>query len=196
MVKINIPKGLTLDLVLDVDTGDISLGENGKEYNLSSISIETDTGDIFLKSKITVENTAKFETDTGRIETNEIIAKSVNIENDTGRINLTKQITATENFSVKSSTGKVILNGVTAQQVSIKTSTGEVIAKNGFLDAEKIDVFVTTGDISIKLAGKKDDYSCIVNSNTGDCNISSYEKGNRRVNIKTTTGDIKVLFNE
>ena len=36
-VKINIPKGLNLNLSLEVSTGDIKLGEIEKEYNFSSL---------------------------------------------------------------------------------------------------------------------------------------------------------------
>ena len=68
--------------------------------------------------------------------------------------------------------------------------------EDGKIDAENITVIVSTGDVSINLAGKMEDYSITAKTGTGKTNVSSYEMGNKKVDIKTSTGDIVILFNK
>ena len=58
VVKVNVPRNLNLAVNLVTDTGDIVL-EESQNYTFSTISIQCDTGDIQVKSKISVQNVVR-----------------------------------------------------------------------------------------------------------------------------------------
>jgi len=154
--EVTIPKNRMLDLVIETDTGDVEIKGNS---TLTSLSVETDTGDIDVSSTaLTVQRNADFEADTGDVTINKIYAQNLNFEVDTGEITM-KDCSATNNIKIDSDTGDVELVGIiTCELIEIITDTGDIDAENAIVDAMTISTKTDTGDVKIKLAGKKSDY--------------------------------------
>ena len=193
-VVVTLPSDRTYSLVLDMDTGDITLKGNA---NVKNLRLSTDTGDIDTENAvITCEGGMEIDVDTGDVELGTFTTKSLIIESDTGDINL-KNGTASEKIELSTDTGDMEIEGLlTAKEIVIETDTGDCETDGGCLDADVIRLEADTGDIEVNLAGLQSDYAIYVDKDTGECNVSSQEGGERKLFIETDTGDIYVSFAE
>ncbi len=183
------------------DTGDILI--SGKVNCQGGLSIDTDTGKTEISGDITASQ-IEIEGDTGSViaSGNLAVTKGVFIEVDTGRIEVNGNITARTNLAIssivrfKSSTGKQIIKGkIMANSVVFLSSTGDIDSV-AVITANQISATAGTGDVTLKLTGKKEDYSITVETNTGDKNISNSSGGFISLSIRTSTGDVSVSFAE
>ena len=89
-----------------------------------------------------------------------------------------------------------------SDDVYCHTSTGDIDINDSAISNLKTEA--STGDVTIQLNAKADDYSYDIKVSTGDIVINgeecekSYSKDNgtdKKIDIKTSTGDIHVSFN-
>ena len=173
VIKVPASKEFAIDFKLS--TGDVSFGEKDKEIKLPSLKIETDTGN-------------------SNVHANIICAGDINVKATTG--NITFEGTAvSENADMTCSTGKVNTKGkFFAKKINIKTGTGKVTCDN--IDADELNVECSTGDVTLKMSGVRNDYSFTGTASTGDVNPTSFVAGAKMIKVKTSTGDITVTFAE
>ena len=192
---IAVPEGKKLALTLKVSTGHVALGAEGKSLAFTSLSLKTSTGAICLAGAITSDEDVTLETHTGAIRVGaELTATgTIRCKASTGDIKITRPVTA-KKLECEASTGDIKIEAsASAESVECKTDTG-IVKVSASLSANAVTVRSDTGDVSLLLAGKKEDYSCVLTTDTGSVSPRSYTGGDKRVDIDVDTGDISVRF--
>lgn len=211
-VAVYIPESRALALDIETETGDVLFSGEG---SFTDLEAETETGSIRSDSAITVQNDAKFSTETGSISLAKLTAQSLAVETETGSIRLTEAIAITkaeveadtgsiqilalqaQTARIEGDTGSITLGNITADELSVKNSTGDVKSKaDTYIDSRALTVVCNTGDIRIRLVGKYADYAMQVKTSTGKANIYPAPANGqpRSLSAKTSTGDIHVTF--
>lgn len=160
-VTVYLPSKLITSLNIETDTGDISVA---KGQTFSSAEISSDTGDISFYSAVTAN--LSLESDTGDIFIN-ATAPRISAESDTGEITLRSTV-ATEKIKCTTDTGDIELDGCDAPELYFESSTGDV---EGTLYSAK--QFITS-------------------SKTGDIHVPRSDSDGGICEIKTATGDIEI----
>lgn len=170
-------------------TADVELSTGNVKYfacTTESVDISVSTGDI------TVEN---------------VTSKDVSLKSSTGDMYVSGLV-CTGDFSTKVSTGKIKLNNITCKTLASSGDTGwislaDVIAKDSIsierstgdvkfdkCDADEISVTTDTGDVSGSLLSEK---VFVTKTSTGKISVPQTVSGGK-CEIKTTTGDIKIIL--
>ena len=160
-VTVYLPSKLITSLNIETDTGDISVA---KGQTFSSAEISSDTGDISFYSAVTAN--LSLESDTGDIFIS-ATAPRISAESDTGEITLRSTV-ATEKIKCTTDTGDIELEGCDAPELYFESSTGDV---EGTLYSAK--QFITS-------------------SKTGDIHVPRSDSDGGICEIKTATGDIEI----
>lgn len=172
-IVVKLPKEVSVDLAVNVSTGDIVVGENKNECEFKTVEIETSTGDVKVECDI---NCFRFDVTTS-----------------TGDVYLNGKLNA-NSLEVEGSTSDLIINAtVIASEIEVDHSTGDVIC-NAFITAEKINVETSTGDVTLRLLGVRSDYTYAYDIDTGKSNIFPTYGGSKQVNVETSTGDAYIYF--
>lgn len=176
-VVVKAPADKVLGLSLKISTGEVIFGEEGKERRVSSLSIQSTTGDITLLGKTVCESDFSSEASTG----------SLRIKGD---------VVCGGDASLKSSTGDLDISAYfSAKKITLRTSTGDIESSKP-LSFESLEAKASTGDIVLRVAGKKEEYSYHYEISTGESNLSSFAMGEKPIDICTSTGDIELYFAE
>lgn len=176
-VVVKAPADKVFALSVKLSTGNVTLGEEGKERRLSSLKVSASTGDVNLKGKTICEG-------------------DLTLSVSTGDIRFKGETRCDGKVSVKASTSMISVNApLSAKEIKINASTGDVSCAAP-LSFDSLDVSVSTGDVSLLLAGKKELYTYLYRVDTGSSNVESFALGSKKVNVRTTTGDIRVRFEE
>ena len=157
-----------------------------------SLHLQTDTGDIRV-SGLSAAQDIVLQTDTGDIELTGGNAANIAATADTGDIRLS-DVTATQKITLKSDVGDLTLNSVSAAEIEAGADTGN-IAVSG-IAADAITLSADTGDIRGTIAGKQNDYTISVQTDTGSANLQSGGSGAKRLTASTDVGDIELYFAE
>ena len=217
LVTVTLPSSRVYALSIEGDTGDVVLNDGGV---FSTLSIKISTGDISLSktqaeelqatlstgditiNDATVTGAISTKASTGDISLSKVTANSLTAKASTGKVKLSNLI-VTESLTVQTSTGDIILNeNITANTLTITADTGNVKAKDALIDSMDISITTDTGYVKATLTGIKHDYATSVTTDTGSKNISSNLENvldglinpDRKLKIKTDTGDIKIYF--
>ncbi len=158
----------------------------------SSLHLQTDTGDIRV-SGLSAAQDIVLQTDTGDIELTGGNAANIAATADTGDIRLS-DVTATQKITLKSDVGDLTLNSVSAAEIEASADTGN-IAVSG-IAADAITLSADTGDIRGTIAGKQNDYTISVQTDTGSSNLQSGGSGAKRLTASTDVGNIELYFAE
>ncbi|MBR6646543.1 MAG: DUF4097 family beta strand repeat protein [Clostridia bacterium] len=148
---------------INIGSYEMTVYLNENEYK--SMKIETNTGDVKIKS-LTAYDDIDVKTDTGDINLTDISCTNLETKTDTGDITL-KRVIAEGEFDIKSDTGDVQFSDSDAEELYAETDTGDV---TGTLCSEKIfQTHSDTGDIHVpdSLTGGR----CKITTDTGDIEI-------------------------
>ena len=144
-------------------TGDIDVPD---DFKFKNITLSTNTGDIYLASK--VKEDLSITTSTGDVEILNTNPKNVSIASDTGDIELTCTI-ASENITISTDTGDIELSECDAKNLLLSSDTGDI---SGTLLSGKIfKAESNTGDITVPLSTSGG--ACEIKTDTGDIYIKS-----------------------
>lgn len=136
-------------ITIDTDTADVRLGK----LSCSSLSVEVDTGDIFVTDGNVTEN-AVFDLDTGDFTlTGTLQANSFKASSDTGKINTLNGCISARNIHLESTTGDVsatLAGSQTEYTVTAKTNTGSKNIFSGGNGEKTLEISTNTGDIRIE----------------------------------------------
>lgn len=199
-ITVYLPKAEYSSLLINEDTGDISIS---KDFRFENTTITTSTGDItYLASSadmlkiqastgnIRVENGSvgalALRVSTGTINVSDVIcAGDIHIQVSSGKANLTN--TCCKNLLSEGDTGDLFLNNViAAEKFSIERDTGDVRFDGA--DAAQISVETDTGDITGTLLTDK---IFIAETDTGRVDVPKTTTGGK-CELDTDTGDIKI----
>ncbi len=174
-VTVKLPKEKVVDLSVDLSTGDVIIGEKGKDYKLGKIEIEQSTGDT-------------------KIEAN-VECSSLDVDGSTGDVFVNGNLKV-NSLEVETSTGELYINAeIEAQTIEVELSSGKVIC-GSFITASKIDVETSTGDVTLKLLGSRSEYNYSYEASTGESNIYPMQNAGatKTVRVTVSTGDIYIYF--
>lgn len=216
VVRITLPAGREYSLTLGTGNGSIRLQANGA---LSSLALHTENGSIRAQaetplhiggnatfqtengsvtvSNIEAEGDLALHTSNGSVSAENVSAKNITVTTEHGDVTLTDAAADTA-LTAQTSTGRISLCGeIAANSLTAKTETGAILLRDGTIDANAIDLSTETGSITAEnsvFAGAQSDYTVQVSTEIGNSNVSDSLGGNRRLSLKTTTGEIRVFF--
>ena len=174
-VTVKLPKGMLEDLSVKVSTGDVCIGEDGKDIAFKNVTITTSTGDVIVNGNANVG--------------------SFSINNSTGDSYINGNLTA-NSFTRTANTGDLIINAkIDAQTISVTNTTGDVIC-NTHITANVINIKTSTGDVTLKLLGTMAEYNYSYKISTGKSNIPAVVSPNatKSVSVTCSTGDSNIYF--
>jgi hypothetical protein len=163
-VHVYLPQGVDISQIrLATQTGDITLEVNNQFSVANAIS---GTGEITSLGILSSTN-VDFQTDTGRIEIQDIKADSVNLHSDTGKIKVFGQIECPY-ITSQVNTGKLDLTLTKAQYVYFLSDTGSVDLKiNSFISNQTdgwVIIRTDTGSIDLGIQNDFADFLSITAS--------------------------------
>lgn len=163
-----------------------------KEYE-GSVTIEGTSSDIVWKSETPVLSNVNIKNVDGDIEIEGMkVLQEMNVKAMSGDITM-KQSQVRDTAKVVSVDGEIRITDSTINSLIGKTTSGDIVTSA--LSSDSIEMHAIDGDIVCKkLDGTYEEYSVQVNLVDGDSNISSKEYGRKRLELQTTSGDIKVDF--
>lgn len=192
-ITLTLPSSREYAISVKTTTGNIDFEGTG---TLSTLSLETDTGNVSTQNAVLTASEMRFRSDTGNVKIGVFTAHTLLAEADTGNITVSGG-NATGTVRLETDTGDVTVKGeLVAAEIQMDTDTGNCKTKGGVLTADAIALETDTGDVSVTLSGKQSDYSIYVNTDTGKSNIGSQAGGAKTLKIDLETGDIAVYFQE
>ena len=199
-IAVYLPRSQYADLIIEEDTGDVTIP---KDFKFRNVDISMSTGDVGLSAsasgKIVVETSTgdiniqditaealKLTASTGGISVSNVICEgNAHIDVSTGKVNLTN--TEFGNLTSDGDTGDISLDGIMVKgNMTIERDTGNVKIQDS--DAAEILIETDTGDVTGNLLTDK---IFIVNSDTGRIRVPKTVIGGK-CEITTDTGDIKI----
>lgn len=96
-------------------------------------------------------------------------------------------------IACKTIDGDISVGGITASEASLKTTDGDIMLDRPLI-SNRVTCRTTDGDVKGLLAGRASDYTFAVKTIDGRSNIASGGTGRTFCEMKTTDGNIKVLF--
>lgn len=173
-------------LNLNIQTGELSLDG----YAIESLNVNATTFDLNIKdSQI----------------------KNLNVKCSTGDFNLSNSLV--DNIDLDIKTTNIEINDVISNDINLNISTGKIrfvntkafdyvitaktsnINFNGYID-NSFKASSTTGDILLDVNGKKEDYKLSGKTTVGTISFAEQSFGNKSIDLKTTTGNLKINFFE
>ena len=208
--------GSTGDTRVDSISSPVTLSVNGTtgdmtiyDLRVREASFSHSTGLLHL-GRCNVEGKLTIKGTTGDMEIGQVSAGDMEVSASTGDLEIT-QITTGE-MNVTATTGDVRLEDITAVSIEVGLSTGAmrfttVTADAAYfhmttgsvsfdrLDAKDIRINATTGSVRGMLAGSIVDYTVESRVSTGKNSLpESFGNGERKLVVKTGTGDIELRF--
>ena len=184
--EIYLPSNYTGNLNIKTVSGEINLSD----FNLSlnDLTVKTTSGDIDLNS-IFKANDVEIKSVSGEINVKDIVCDDATFKTTSGDIEIDKVIS--KDIEMNTVSGEMVLGKIEGI-VTAKTTSGEIsIDDLKILDNSKLSS--VSGEITVRM---NDDNNCVISTDSlsGDSDISSNKYGNKEfdLNIKTTSGDIRV----
>ncbi|SFB29169.1 Putative adhesin [Acetitomaculum ruminis DSM 5522] len=178
------PKKEMKSLKVDVDTGNIMLGE----ISYKKAEFETDTGYIQLTN--VAGDKQDIQSDTGDLFISGKFNGKIEADSDTGDVNLSGEFK--EKVKATSDTGSVCISGNFNKDIDINSDTGDITIKtpSDIKSSGEINLETDTGDIIIKENGKD------IEKIDGSPAKYSHEGSGKRIKVQSDTGDIVLSFGE
>ena len=131
----------------------------------------------------------------GSIRMNDITGKIITAKVTSGSVKLEK-VTSESDLTIQSTSGSISLTDVVAGgNVSAKLTSGGIRLDNLKADGD-ISLEAVSGSVKGTIAGKESDYRIHAGVTSGSCNLKDSDQGSKELNVKTTSGSIKVEFSE
>ena len=199
-VKVYLPSDKLDSLIIDSDTGDVSVPAS---FTFGSVGIKASTGDILFEAS--VDDQLTLQTTTGDITLSGVNARQLDLSVSTGDI-LIQSLVCHETASIKVNTGETRISDMTCRNFLTTGNTGDITLKNTVAsdsfsisrgtgdvnfdnsDAGQILVQTSTGDVSGTLRTEK---IFIFRTSTGSIHVPDTVTGGK-CQITTSTGDINI----
>ena len=168
--RIMIPDDKTIDLTVQSNSGDISLDR----INVSG-DVTSKSGDVLLND----------------LEGDQLIVNTMSGEIGSDKVKMGK-------VSFSSKSGDMDILRLFTDDLFCDSSSGDIEINNSEIKIAECET--RSGDVEIELQGNGEDYSYLIDTNSGDIKVNGrnyeehYQKdgGSRRIGINTTSGDIEV----
>ena len=208
MIEVTVPKSFTGALDLQCASGEVKVADVNVGYlKIGCKSGSIQVTDVRSRNEVRVENTS------GSIKLCNISSTDITASDKSGSIHL-EDIRADGIVSAGLSTGTLKLADIAASgDITVSNKSGviklERISTEGSVDAGNtsggihfyslktagnITLKSTSGSVKGSIIGKESDYSIRANAKTGLNNLKGTGTGSKELNVKTTSGSIKITF--
>ena len=185
-MTVYLPEETYTSLSIDTDTGDIRIPET---FTFEKLEIDGDTSDVDCLACVSKD--IDISLSTGHIKMDNISVGGMDLSTSTGSIQLT-EVKSEGNIEIETDTGSVKLTDVTCTDLSAEGDTGTITLKN-VVAAGKFLLENHTGDVRFE---NSDASQISVKTSTGDVTgslstdkVFITETSTGRINVpKTTTG--------
>lgn len=181
-VEVYLPATAYARLTIGSDTGDINVPS---AFTFTAAHLQTDTGDCQWAA---TASTLSIETDTGDIDARGFTAEQVSIATDTGDMDV-ENVTVSGGLNTETNTGETEMENVQCRQLAMKTDTGDIELKNT-VALEKLTIESDTGEVSFVDVDSADIF---VKTDTGD--VEGSLQSGKIFSYKTDTGDVRLPAN-
>lgn len=178
-VEVYLPATAYARLTIGSDTGDMKVPS---AFTFTAAHLQTDTGDCRWAA---TASTLSIETDTGDIDARGFTAEQVSLATDTGDMDV-ENVMVSGSFNTETNTGETELENVQCGQLLMKTDTGDIELKNT-VASEKLTIESDTGDVSF---ADVDSADIFVKTDTGD--VEGSLQSGKIFSYKTDTGDVRL----
>ncbi len=130
----------------------------------------------------------------GSIKVSNVLSDgSVTVDNKTGTIKLA-EVKASGDVSITDKSGLIHVNGLQTEGSFHAGNTSGGIHFESLKAAGNINLKSTSGSVKGSIIGNENDYSIQAGTKTGVNNLTNSRNGDRELNVKVTSGSIKVKF--
>ena len=162
---VSVPKGYGGIISVNASSSDVEI------YGVSpdKTSVDVSSGSVSLENvkggELSLESTS------GEIELSDVNASFV---------------------KCKTTSGEVEFENLTCDLIECKTTSGEIEFSD--VDSKDIKFYSSSGSIEGNLLKRKSDYKISVRTTSGDTDLYPSDSGERKLDIETTSGDVKIDF--
>ena len=181
-VTLYLPQSEFKSLVIDTDTGDITIPE---DFSFGSFEIKGDTADV--SSKASVSDGILIKLSTGDVRAESISAGAAEITTSTGDVEIISA-DVEGNVKIKTDTGHIELKGVTCKDFEAESDTG----KMALTDVTCRDLSADSDTGKMTLTNVTASGSFRIENGTGDVEFDNSDA--EEIYVKTSTGDVTGTF--
>ena len=118
---------------------------------------------------------------------------NITIDNKSGSIKLS-EVKATKDVSVMNKSGLIRVNDLQTEGAFLSGNTSGGIHFENLKTGGSIHLKSTSGSVKGSIIGKEEDYSILAGTKTGMNNLTNSRNGGKELNVKVTSGSIKIQF--
>ena len=130
----------------------------------------------------------------GLIRLSDVVSQgNITIDNKSGSIKLS-EVKATKDVSVMNKSGLIRVNDLQTEGAFLSGNTSGGIHFENLKTGGSIHLKSTSGSVKGSIIGKEEDYSILAGTKTGMNNLTNSRNGGKELNVKVTSGSIKIQF--
>lgn len=177
------------DLLVKSSSGSVKL-ENITSKKSSEIS--TTSGSIKVSSLTTADDFL-LKTSSGSIDIEAATCKKLEAESTSGSTKITDVSSETSSF--EASSGNIKLENFSSKgKIVMKSTSGNIRFEK--LVSDEIILESSSGSVSGSIKGSEKDYSILTKTSSGTCNLDNKRDGSKTLDAKTTSGSIRITFED
>lgn len=193
--------------IIKTTSGDISMSNisTGTFINISSSSgtivskklaagsffVATSTSGDMVVEGLAAGDSVDFSASSGSLKLSDIAAaKGILAITTSGSIY--SEDSSFDKIDFEASSGSITLVSDSASSVKVKTTSGTISLDK--LEADSISLEASSGSIKGTIDGEESDYSIISTTSSGSSNLKDKREGSKTLDVKTTSGSIKLSF--
>ena len=185
-VIVFIPEGLVCSLECKCSSGDISVSD----LELSTLTLSLSSGDIKLKNCSAAS--CSISGSSGDMEFSALRTGDLVVTLTSGDISAS-DIVCGGSASLKNNSGDIDISSFAAEGAfNCKTNSGDIDISS--LASPDITVKASSGDVNLTVLGDEKEYRVSAETSSGDVDAPRSSKGDKSLDVKTSSGDIKVEF--
>lgn len=157
--------------------------------DLKELQLETTNGKISAKN-LTLEN-LDLETTNSKLTVHDVTAQTIDAETTNGKVDLS-QLTFSEG-SFETSNSKMDLAHLTFKEGDFQTSNGKI----NLLDLKPSDALslkTSNAKVNGTIIGDREDFSMKTKTSNGSNNLGNHTSGSKELEVRTSNGDIEIIF--
>lgn len=156
---------------------------------LAKLDVETTNGQVSAKN-LELDN-LDIETSNSKMTITDVDSHRVDAETSNGKVELTRM--TFEEGSFETSNSKMNLSNLSFTEADFQTSNGKISLMN-LKPSESISLKTSNGKVDGTIIGDKNEFSTEAKTSNGSNNLENQGNGSKELEVKTSNGDIEILF--
>ncbi|MBO0451062.1 DUF4097 family beta strand repeat-containing protein [Candidatus Enterococcus murrayae] len=156
---------------------------------LKDLQVETSNGKLSTEN-LTVNN-LDLETSNSKMIINNVDADTVDAETSNGKVELSQM--TFDDGSFETSNSKMDLQNLDFKEGEFQTSNGKINLMN-LKPAKSLSLETSNSKVNGTIVGDKDDFSIVTKTSNASNNLGNHDNGSKELEVKTSNGDIDIVF--